>query len=92
VKLTIDRLRPGRRVGGRCVKPTRANRQRPACKRRVRAGRLLRTGRRGRNSTRFSGRIGRKALRPGRYQVTVVATTGGRSSAPRRAGFLVVRR
>ncbi len=92
VKLTINRLRPGRRVGGRCVKPTRANGQRPACKRRVRVGRLRRVGRQGRNRTRFSGRIGRKALRPGRYEVTVVATAGGRSSAPRRAGFRVVRR
>lgn len=91
VTLTIARLRPGRRVGGRCVKPTRANRPRPACKRRVSAGRLKRAGRRGRNSTRFSGRIGAKALRPGRYQVTVIATTGGRSSVPRRASFTVVR-
>ena len=92
VTLTINRLRPGRRVGGRCVKQTRVNRQRPTCKRRVRAGRLQRAGRQGRTRTRFSGRIGRKALRPGRYQVAVVARTGGRSSAPRRAGFLVVRR
>jgi DNA-binding beta-propeller fold protein YncE len=92
VTLTINRLRPGRRVGGRCVKPTRANRRRPACMRRVRAGRLRRAGLQGRNRTRFSGRIGRRALRPGRYQVTVVATTGGRSSAPRRASFRVVRR
>ena len=72
VKLTINRLRPG--------------------KRRVRAGRLRRTGRQGLNRTRFSGRIGRRALRPGRYEVAVVATTGGRSSAPARASFLVVRR
>ncbi|MET0614044.1 MAG: hypothetical protein ABW142_01260 [Thermoleophilaceae bacterium] len=69
-----------------------ANRKRPACKRRVRAGRLRRTGPRGRNRTRFSGRIGRKALHPGRYEVAVVATTGSRTSAPRRASFLVVRR
>jgi len=91
VTLTIHRLRPGRRVGGRCVKPTRANGRRPACNRKVRSGRLKRAGRGGLNRTRFSGRIGRRALRPGRYQITVVATTGGRSSAPRRASFTVVR-
>jgi hypothetical protein len=93
VTLAIHRLRPGRRVARRCVKPTRANKRRPRCTRRIRVGTLRRTGRQaGLNRTRFSGRIGSRALRPGRYRVTVIATAAGRASAPRRASFSVVRR
>jgi hypothetical protein len=40
----------------------------------------------------FSGRIGRRALRPRRYRVTLTATdTAGNRSRPRRASFRVVR-
>jgi hypothetical protein len=68
--------------------------------RRVRRGRYRRAGRTlvrnvpaGRVRTRFSGRIGRRALRPGRYRATVRATDGaGLRSNPRRVTFRVVRR
>jgi DNA-binding beta-propeller fold protein YncE len=92
VTLAIDRLRPGRRVGGRCTKPTRANRAKRRCTLKAPSGKLRRAGRGGRNRTPFSGRIGARALRPGKYRVTVVATAAGRSSAPRHANFTVVRR
>lgn len=56
------------------------------------AGALRRTGAAGANRVRFSGRIGRRALRPGRYRLTVRATdAAGNRSAARSATFRVVR-
>ena len=47
----------------------------------------------GRNRHAFSGRIGLKRLKPGRYLAVLVATdSGGLSSSPRRLKFKVVRR
>jgi hypothetical protein len=47
----------------------------------------------GRNRHAFSGRVGRKRLKPGRYLAVLVATdAGGLSSSPRRLKFKVVRR
>jgi peptidoglycan/xylan/chitin deacetylase (PgdA/CDA1 family) len=44
------------------------------------------------NRTRFSGRIGRKALRAGRYRAVLTETdAAGNRSRPRRVGFRVVR-
>jgi hypothetical protein len=46
----------------------------------------------GRQSTRFSGRLRGKALKPGRYRATIVATdAAGQASDPRRISFRVVR-
>jgi DNA-binding beta-propeller fold protein YncE len=47
----------------------------------------------GRNRHAFSGRVGRKRLKPGRYLAVLVATdAGGLSSSARRLKFKVVRR
>jgi hypothetical protein len=46
----------------------------------------------GRHSIAFSGRIGRKALRPGRYRATLVARNAGGKSDAVRLTFRVVRR
>jgi len=57
---------------------------RPGSRRRwVKAGALRRTGVAGANRVAFSGRIGRRALRPGRYRLIVTATdaAGNRSNA-----------
>jgi Tol biopolymer transport system component len=55
---------------------------------------LSRSGTRaGSNRVAFTGRIGRKALRPGRYRATVTATdAAGNVSAPRTIRFRIVRR
>jgi CSLREA domain-containing protein len=56
-----------------------------------REGRLLRRSREGLNRVRFSGRIGRRALRPGRHRATLVATDRqGARSRPVRLTFRVV--
>jgi Domain of unknown function (DUF4394) len=99
VSFRIERTLAGRsrRVRGRrrCVKPTRALVRARArrCKRYRRAGTLSRQGRAGANRLAFSGRVGRRALRRGRYRLTLQATdaAGNRSRASRR-NFTIVRR
>jgi hypothetical protein len=91
VAIRIDRLLPGRRVGVRCLAATPARRLRPRCTRLVLQGTLRRTRRAGRTSTPFTGRIGRRALAPGRYRATVRATdTAGNVSRPHWIDFTVV--
>jgi len=92
VVFAIERARPGRRIKGRCVKPTRANARRPKCTRFAVAGRFAVAARAGANAKKFSGRIGRRALKPGRYRATLIATdAAGNGSAPKRLSFRVVR-
>ena len=76
-----------------CVKRTRRNRGSRRCTRYVRAGRTLtRTSKAGRNRVKFTGRIGRRALKPGRYRLTIVATdAAGNRSRARRLNFRIVK-
>jgi uncharacterized delta-60 repeat protein len=90
----VRRARPGRRVRGRCVKPRRTNRARRKCRRYVRVrGSFTTAGAQGVNRFRFTGRLRNRKLRPGRYRLVAVATDStGLKSAPKRAGFRIVRR
>jgi uncharacterized repeat protein (TIGR01451 family) len=93
VLFTIQRVLPGRRVGNRCVKPTRANRRKKKCNRYKRLGRFTQDGSAGQNTKPWSGKIGRKKAAPGRYRATLRATDPtGNKSAPKRIRFRVVRR
>lgn len=89
--IRIERAVAGRRRGRRCVKPQPGLRRR--CTRFVAAITLTRANTRsGVNRVRFTGRVGRRKLAPGRYRATVVATDGaGNRSAPRSVRFTVVR-
>jgi hypothetical protein len=87
VRFTVVRLLPGRRVRGRCVKPTSENRNARRCTRRVRVrGSFTRTGSAGTNRFRFMGRIGGRKLTPGAYRLLATPTANGvrgrRTSAP----------
>jgi hypothetical protein len=56
------------------------------------AGTIRRNSHAGANRIAFSGRIGRRALRPGRYVATITATdASGKPSAPRTLRFTVVK-
>lgn len=78
VRLQVDRQQPGIRVRGRCVAPgRRANG--PRCTRWRSAGSRSITGRSGANSVRFDGRLGGRALAPGRYRLTLTPA-GGRAT------------
>lgn len=52
---------------------------------------LSRLGKAGSNSFKFSGRLGRRKLRPGKYRLVAVATAGKSKSLPTRAPFKIVR-
>jgi len=84
VKITIAARGAGQRKGRRCVAPThhRLRRAKRCVRLRV-VGTLTRISHRGTNRVAFSGRIGARALRPGRYQATLVAVdaNGDRSKA-----------
>jgi hypothetical protein len=79
VRFTVEKPRPGRRVGRRCVVPTRANRTRPRCIRHVTVGGFTHTGRAGANSFRFTGRVGGRKLAPGTYRLVAVPTDAARN-------------
>jgi hypothetical protein len=91
VTVTLQWRSVGRKVGWRCRSRTRANRRRTACIRRRRVGRLRRTGAAGRNSTWFSGWLGARRLRSGRYRADFVAAdAAGNRSRPRGVNFTIV--
>lgn len=93
VAILIERRTLGRRVGRRCRPASRRLRGRRPCVRYVRAGTLSAAGVAGQNAVAFRGRIGRRALRPGRYRATAIATDAARnSSSRRRVTFRIVRR
>jgi CSLREA domain-containing protein len=93
VTVTIERRTRGRKVKGKCRKQTRANRRKPACTLWVRAGRFAVASVAGANRKKFSGRIGRRVLKPGNYRAVLVATdAANNASAPKRLGLRIVRR
>jgi hypothetical protein len=90
--IAIARARPGRRSGKRCVKPRKGLKRR--CTRYTVVATLTRTRTKlGANRVAFSGRIGKRKLKPGRYRATVgaVDAAGNRAKA-KRVAFRVVRR
>jgi hypothetical protein len=93
VTITIQRPKPGRRVGKSCKVPSAKLEHRKRCTRYVTVGTLTRRATRaGRKTTKFSGRIGRKKLKPGRYRATLRAKDpAGNRSTTRRISFRIVR-
>jgi hypothetical protein len=92
VVFTIERKLKGRRVKRSCRTPTRKNRRRRKCTRYKRFGSFAQQGVAGKNSKRFSGQIGRRRLRPGRYRATLVARdAAGNVGKPKRLSFRIVR-
>jgi hypothetical protein len=93
VRVSISHRVAGRRLGERCVAPRRALRHRPACTRWVSVGALRRPlAAPGPQAFRFSGRIAGRALKPGSYQATIVATDArGDAGQPTTASFTIVR-
>jgi hypothetical protein len=93
VDIAIQRALPGRRVGRTCRKPSARLRHRRACVRYVTVGTLRRSAKQGRSRVKFSGRLGRRALKLGAYRARLVATdpSGNRSKA-RTVKFRIVRR
>jgi hypothetical protein len=89
--LTHRRFRVGRRATTFRIKLSEAARVKIVIRRGKRSpGTLERAARTGRNRIAFSGRIGSKGLKPGRYVATITATdAAGHRSKPRRLRFSV---
>jgi hypothetical protein len=93
VQIAISQRLSGRRHGKRCVAATRKLRHARACTRIIARGTLTRTSHQGANSVAFSGRIGSRALKPGKYRATLTATDSAkRTSKPRTIQFSIVKR
>jgi hypothetical protein len=93
VRFAIRRRQPGRRVAGKCVKPTRSNRGKRRCARFVKVGAFTHAGSAGANAKAFSGKLGTRRLRVGRYRVRLTAVdAAGNRSAPKVLAIRVVRR
>jgi hypothetical protein len=93
VKFTIAQKLAGRRVGKACRKPTRKNAHGRHCTRFVKRGTLTRSAKAGANSLHFTGRIGRRALKPGSYRATIGATdAAGNVSKPKTLAFRIAKR
>jgi DNA-binding beta-propeller fold protein YncE len=86
VKLVLKRQTTGRKVKGRCVKKTRKNRKHKHCKLLKAAGTITHISTAGANSFTL-----RRKLKPGHYILTLTATAGGKSSAPKSISFSVTR-
>lgn len=94
ITITLKRVLTGRRVAaGKCVKPSKRLAHAKRCTRYRTAAHLYTDGQGGANSTPFTGRIGKKALRPGRYRALIAATDpAGNRSLRKSRRFRIVRR
>jgi hypothetical protein len=92
-KITISRAAPGRRSERTCKRPTHDLRRAKRCTRFVEVGTLTRKAQpAGKNTVKFSGRIGGRALKPARYHATITATDpAGNHSKPSTTAFKIVR-
>jgi hypothetical protein len=93
VKFTVQRKTKGRKVGSKCKTKTRANRKKKSCTlyKSVR-GSFTVSGKAGKNSFTFRGRMGGKALRRGSYRLSGTATDPAKNaSVPTRKGFRIVK-
>ncbi|HXD57491.1 MAG TPA: hypothetical protein VN606_06210 [Thermoleophilaceae bacterium] len=92
VLFRIERPAAGRRVGRSCRRPSRRNRRGRHCTRYVKVGAFAQTGVAGANIKKWSGKLGRRGLGPGRYRATLIASNPGvTASGPRRLSFKIVR-
>jgi hypothetical protein len=92
VSFTVVQSQPGRDAqGGRCVKPTKANRNVHKCSRLVvLPGRFTRAGSAGANSFRFTGRLAGHKLQPGKYQLVATPNVGAKTGRAASAPFQIV--
>jgi len=90
VTVTFTGKVAGRRVGGRCVAPTRVNRRRPSCARTVHPGRLSFVGPAGANAVSFDGLLGRHLLPLGQYNARFTASNAHGQATPVGLAFTIV--
>ncbi|MFN8132568.1 MAG: S8 family serine peptidase [Solirubrobacteraceae bacterium] len=89
LRVAVEQARTGRRVGRRCLAPTRANRAKPRCTRWAGVASLTRSVRKGTTRVKLPVRDAKgRRLPRGTYRAAVTATdAAGNRSAVRRVGF-----
>jgi CSLREA domain-containing protein len=94
VRFVFVRAAAGRKVGKKCVAPTKVNRHRHRCTRLAPAGAMTFTGRVGDNKLAFQGRLSRtRKLKLGSYTLAITATdAAGHSSTSPSLRFTIVKR
>ena len=91
VTITIEQVKAGRKIGRVCKKQTRKNRKKRACTFFAPVGKLSQSGAAGRNTLRFSGKLGGRKLKPASTAPRRVAAGAGGKSGPATAKFAVSR-
>jgi hypothetical protein len=91
VRFAFSQIVTGRRVDGRCVRTTKANRGKSRCDRSEAVGTLRITGKAGANSSTFRGQLRGSTLKPGSYRLLVTATADGKTSKAASIRFTIVR-
>jgi hypothetical protein len=93
VKFSVQRAGKGRRVGRACKRQTRRNSRRKSCVRWLtqRGSFSVTASEPGAASFRFTGRLGRRALKPGRYRLVATPVSGGVPGVAHRLKFRIVR-
>jgi DNA-binding beta-propeller fold protein YncE len=92
VTFTVKKATGGRKVKGKCVKPSRKNRKAKRCTRYVALKpSVRRASAAGRNSVKFTGRLHGRKLAPGRYRLVATARdAAGNAAKPKRVAFKIV--
>ncbi len=91
VTLRFSRHSSGRKVGKRCLAPSRRHRRGKRCRRTAAAGSISFVAHAGEDRVFFDGRLSAsKRLAPGRYTVAILASNAGGSSSAR-LSFTIVR-
>ena len=93
VTFAVQRATAGRRVKGKCRRPTRSNRRAKRCTRFVKLkGSFRHAGKAGKNGFGFTGRLRGALLKPGLQRLEAVARDGaGNKSKPARKRFRITR-
>jgi endoglucanase len=92
VRFTVQRASMGRRVGARCVRPSRANSKRRSCSRFASVpGSFSRRRSAGVDRFTFTGRVGGHRLRPGRYRLLATPTANAHAGKTTRESFRIIK-
>jgi 6-phosphogluconolactonase (cycloisomerase 2 family) len=93
LSIQIEKPAKGRKAGGSCAKPTSKNKKGKRCTRYVSAGKAIKLrASAGSHLTAFSGKVGSKALKPGKYRAVLTLTdASGNVSSAKRASFAIVK-
>jgi hypothetical protein len=92
VVFSVDRTIQGRKVGRKCRKQTPTNRKGKRCRLRTTVGRFAKPSTTGPNKKKFSGRMGKRRLKPAAYRVLLIATDAAGNKSPAKVLTIRVKR